>query len=57
MIVDNATATELWAKAREQWREAVELGLHDSEDIVYGILPLLVRACARTPITCRRWIC
>jgi len=47
--VDNATATELWAKAREQWREAVELGLHDSEDIVYGILPLLVQGLREDP--------
>lgn len=42
-MVDSATAVQLWDKARQQWREAVELGLHDSEDIVYGILPLLVQ--------------
>ena len=47
--MDNATAAELWARARLQWREAVELGLHDSEDIVYGILPLLVQGLREDP--------
>ena len=41
--MENATATELYARACQQWREAVELDLHDSEDIVSGILPLLVQ--------------
>jgi len=41
--VENATADELYTQAHQQWREVVELGLHDSEDIVYGIMPLLVQ--------------
>ena len=48
-MVDSATAAELWTRARLQWREAVELGLHDSEDIVYGILPLLVQGLREDP--------
>jgi tetratricopeptide (TPR) repeat protein len=42
--MEHATATELYARACQQWREVVELGLHDSEDLVYGIMPLLVEA-------------
>jgi|GEM_PF-1244485 tetratricopeptide (TPR) repeat protein len=42
--MEHATATELYARAYQQWREVVELGLHDSEDLVYGIMPLLVEA-------------
>ena len=40
----NSTADELHAQAAQQRREIVELGLHDAEDLVYGIMPLLVRA-------------
>lgn len=42
--MEQATATELYARSHQQWREVVELGLHDSEDLVYGIMPLLVEA-------------
>ncbi|MFO7640991.1 MAG: hypothetical protein R6X17_06910 [Candidatus Competibacteraceae bacterium] len=42
--MEHATATELYTRAYQQWREVVELGLHDSEDLVYGIMPLLVEA-------------
>jgi hypothetical protein len=42
--MEHATAAELYARAHQQWREVVELGLHDSEDLVYGIMPLLVEA-------------
>ncbi len=42
--MEHATAAELYARAYQQWREVVELGLHDSEDLVYGIMPLLVEA-------------
>lgn len=45
----NATAAELYMQAHQQWREVVELGLHDSEDIVYGIMPLLARALSLDP--------
>lgn len=41
--MENASADELYSQARREWREVVELGLHDSEDIVYGIMPLLAR--------------
>lgn len=47
--MENATASELFTKARQQWRDAVELGLHDSEDIVSGILPLLVQGLRSDP--------
>jgi len=40
--LEHATAAEFHARAYQQWREAVELGLHGSEDIVCGIVPLLV---------------
>ena len=33
----NLTADELHAQADQQRREVVELGLHDAEDLVYGI--------------------
>ncbi|MCK7582469.1 MAG: hypothetical protein MZV65_47405 [Chromatiales bacterium] len=54
---ENATAAELYTQAYRQWREAVELDLQDSEDIVYGIMPLLIQGWAWTPITSRPWIC
>ena len=38
-----ATAAEIYQEASQQWEEAVELDLYRSEDIVYGIMPLLVR--------------
>lgn len=47
--MEHATATELYARAYQQWREVVELGLHDSEDLVYGIMPLLVEALNQDP--------
>lgn len=42
--MENAAAVELYTEALKQWREAVELDLYASEDIVYGIMPLLVKA-------------
>ncbi|MCB1776358.1 MAG: tetratricopeptide repeat protein [Candidatus Competibacteraceae bacterium] len=47
--MENAAAVELYTEARRQWREAVELGLYASEDIVYGIMPLLVKALSLDP--------
>lgn len=47
--MENATAADLYAQAHRQWREVVELGLHDSEDIVYGIMPLLVQGLGLDP--------
>ncbi|HHW77414.1 MAG TPA: hypothetical protein GX399_10390 [Xanthomonadaceae bacterium] len=47
--MENPTAIELYAQAHRQWREVVELDLHDSEDIVYGIMPLLVRGLSLAP--------
>ncbi len=47
--MENATADDLHAQADQQWREVVELGLHDAEDLVYGIMPLLVRALGLNP--------
>ncbi|HRY15738.1 MAG: tetratricopeptide repeat protein [Candidatus Competibacteraceae bacterium] len=47
--MENAAAVELYTEALRQWREAVELGLHASEDIVYGIMPLLVKALSLDP--------
>lgn len=41
--MENASADELYSQAHREWREIVELGLHGSEDIVYGIMPLLVQ--------------
>lgn len=41
--MENATAADLYALACQQWREAVELDLQGSEDIVYGLMPLLVQ--------------
>ena len=37
--MENTTATELYAQVYRQWQEVVELGLHESEDIVNGIMP------------------
>jgi tetratricopeptide (TPR) repeat protein len=45
----NVTVAELYTQVHQQWREAVELGLHDSEDIVYGIVPLLVQGLSLDP--------
>jgi len=42
--MENAAAVEFYTEALRQWREAVELDLYASEDIVYGIMPLLVKA-------------
>lgn len=47
--MENATATELYTQAHQEWREVVELGLHGSEDIVYGIMPLLANALSLDP--------
>ena len=47
--MENSTADELHARAAQQRREVVELGLHDAEDLVYGIIPLLVRALDLNP--------
>lgn len=47
--MENAAAVELYTEARKQWREAVELDLYASEDIVYGIMPLLVKALSFAP--------
>lgn len=47
--MENAAAVELYTEARKQWREAVELDLYASEDIVYGIMPLLVKALSFDP--------
>ena len=47
--MENSTADDLHAQADQQWREVVELGLHDAEDLVYGIMPLLVRALSLNP--------
>ena len=47
--MENAAAIELYTEALRQWREAVELGLYASEDIVYGIMPLLVKALSLDP--------
>ncbi|HPF59871.1 MAG TPA: hypothetical protein P5149_13385 [Candidatus Competibacteraceae bacterium] len=47
--MENAAAVELYTEARRQWREAVELDLYASEDIVYGIMPLLVKALSLDP--------
>lgn len=47
--MENATATDLYARACQQWREAVELDLHRSEDIVYGLMPLLVQGLGEDP--------
>lgn len=47
--MENAAAVELYTEALKQWREAVELDLHASEDIVYGIMPLLVKALGIDP--------
>ncbi|MFO1371994.1 MAG: hypothetical protein U1F42_06235 [Candidatus Competibacteraceae bacterium] len=47
--METTTATALYSQAHQQWREVVELGLHDSEDVVYGIIPLLARALSLDP--------
>lgn len=47
--MENATAAELYTQAYRQWREAVELDLQDSEDIVYGIMPLLIQGLGLDP--------
>lgn len=47
--METATAAELYTQACQQWWEVVELGLHDSEDVVYGITPLLARALSLDP--------
>lgn len=47
--METATVAELYAQAHQQWQEVVELGLHDSEAIVYGITPLLARALSVDP--------
>jgi len=47
--MENAAAVELYTEARRQWQEAVELDLYASEDIVYGIMPLLVKALSLDP--------
>ena len=47
--MENAAAVELYTEARRQWREAVELDLYASEDIVYGIMPLLVKGLSFDP--------
>jgi tetratricopeptide (TPR) repeat protein len=47
--MENAAAVELYTEALGQWREAVELDLYASEDIVYGIMPLLVKALSFDP--------
>ncbi len=47
--MEHSTADDLHAQADQQWREVVELGLHDAEDLVYGIMPLLVRALGLDP--------
>lgn len=41
--METATSTALYEQAKQQWEEVVDLGLHGSEDIVYGIMPLLVK--------------
>ncbi|MCP5195642.1 MAG: hypothetical protein H6974_02445 [Gammaproteobacteria bacterium] len=41
--MENAATVDLYTQALRQWREAVELDLYASEDIVYGIMPLLVK--------------
>lgn len=47
--MENTTATELYAQVYRQWQEVVELGLHESEDIVSGIMPPLARALSLEP--------
>ena len=47
--MENATAAELYTQAYRQWREVVELDLQDSEDIVYGIMPLLIQGLGLDP--------
>lgn len=47
--MENATATQLHMRAYQEWREVVELDLHNSEDIVYGIMPLLANALSQDP--------
>ncbi|MEI2783919.1 MAG: tetratricopeptide repeat protein [Candidatus Competibacter sp.] len=47
--MENATVADLYARACQQWREAVELDLHRSEDIVYGLMPLLVQGLGHDP--------
>lgn len=42
--MEYATATDLYAQAQQQWQEAIELDLHESEDIVYAIMPLLAQS-------------
>ena len=42
--MEHATATDLYTQADQQWREAVELDLQSSEDIVYAIMPLLAQS-------------
>lgn len=47
--METATSTALYEQAKHQWEEAVDLGLHGSEDIVYGIIPLLVKGLELDP--------
>lgn len=47
--MQNAMATDLYTRACQQWREAVELDLHGSQDIIYGIIPLLVEGLSLEP--------
>lgn len=47
--METATATALYEQAIQQWEEVVGLGLHGSEDIVYGIIPLLVKGLELDP--------
>ncbi|MFZ1493250.1 MAG: hypothetical protein WAU60_07515 [Candidatus Competibacter denitrificans] len=47
--MEYATATDLYAQANQQWREAIELDLHGSEDIVYAIMPLLAQSLSLEP--------
>lgn len=47
--MENVTAIDLYQQACQQWREAIELDLHSSEDIVDGIMPLLARSLTLDP--------
>ena len=47
--METATIAQLHMRAYQEWQEIVELDLHNSEDIVYGIMPLLSEALSRDP--------
>lgn len=47
--METATVAQLHMRAYQEWQEVVELDLHNSEDIVYGIMPLLSEALSQDP--------